>query len=202
MNDNSGRKAFRPTPLDENRVLHVVTPWAFARLMEQEANWLLQRTFPVWSHEGDPLTRAIWTRMCSELLLETGELLALVWKTLNSEGDVRLFSRYMPDGLRVVVGLSGGKDDRQVQVHLVELVFAELRRERSLGEGKQKEPFTFIDVMRQEYDQASDVEREDTTRRGVAAVALTIARSWLPTIRAALDDENTWRLPMPPSRKG
>lgn len=200
MEDNTRRRAFRPTPLEQNTLLHRLTPWSFARLLDHEASWLLRHTFPIWAERGDLLTRAIWTQMCRDLLLETGELIEVVWKTLHPEGEVHYFSRYMPDGLRLVVGLTDGTEGQKVQAFLGELVFAELRRERVMGEGERASPFTFMDVMREEYEQTPEDEREDTTSKGVAEAATTIASSWMPALRDALRDKQTWRLPMPPSR--
>lgn len=197
MEDNTRRRAFRPAPLEQSTLLQRLDPWRFARLLDSEAQWLLQKAFPVWSEYGDPLTRIIWLRMCHGLLVETGTVLEDCWKTLNPEGEITLFCRYMPDGLRAVVGLTGGKDGRQVQVHLAELVYAELRRQRTRHEAKGDRTFTFMDMMREEYEQTPDVERQDTTVRGLTEAAATIASSWKPTLREQLGSEATWRLPMP-----
>ncbi|WP_147364048.1 hypothetical protein [Deinococcus cavernae] len=197
MQDNTRRRGFRPAALERNSLFQRLEPWSFARLLEQEAEWLLQKAFPVWAEYGDPLTRLIWLRMCHSLLIETGATLEDSWKLMNPEGEAHLFCRYMPDGLRAVVGLTGGRGGRQVQVHLAELVYFELRRQRSRQDSTGDKPFTFMDVMREEYVHTPDVERQDTTAEGLTQTAAAIASSWKPSLREQLSAEETWRLPMP-----
>lgn len=193
MDDTTRHPAFEPVPLDQNILLRIITSWQAARIIEDEAAWLLRQCFPGWAEQGDPEARIVWTRMCRELLLTTGEMLENLWAALHPTGGSYLMSRNSDEGLRLMVGLVDG--DQNVQVHLGELVMTELRRERSMKLEPEPTPFTFLDVMRREYRGRPGRPTETTRGKGALSLAGTMTGTWLLDLRDALRDPETWRLP-------
>lgn len=193
MNDNTRHPAFQPAPLDQNTVLSLVSPWEAARIIEREASWLLEQCFPGWVQEADPEARNFWTGMCRKLLLDTGERLYELWATVKPTGDNYLMSRNSRIGSRLIVGLLDG--EQNVQVHLGDLVLAELRRERVMDKGIEPRTFTFLNEMREEYQQHIRPPVNVTPEQGVMDAAATMTAAWSRNLRAALLDPETWRLP-------
>ncbi|GAA5535150.1 hypothetical protein [Deinococcus aluminii] len=193
MEDTTRHPAFEPVPLDQNVVLRIISSWQAARIIEDEGTWLLRQCFPGWAEQGDPAARPVWTRMCRELLISTGELLDHLWATVRPAGGSYLMSRHSDDGLRLMVGLVAG--DQNVQVHLGALVLTELRRERTMDVQVEPKTFTFLDIMRREYQKTPDQPTAVPQEKGVLSLVKTMTGSWLRDLRDALIDPETWRLP-------
>lgn len=194
--DNSARHpAFQPVPLDENIIMSLVSPWEAARIIEREADWLLEQCFPGWAQEADPEARRLWTGMCRKLLLDTGEWLYNLWATVKPTGASYLMSRNSSVGARLMVGLIDG--EQNVQVHVRELVLGELRRERVMDVSSGPRSFTFLDELRREYQQQLQAPVQSPPEQGVLDAAASMTAAWSRNLRTALLDAETWRLPEP-----
>ena len=194
MNDNTGRH-YRPRQDQDIDLMHAVTPWTASRLMDTDADWLLQACFPGWAATDDLLAHSIWKTVFHDLLLETGVAVGLVWRSLHRKGGrTRLFCHATPSTRRLVVVLDDGAGGHSVNVFLRELVHQELVRQRQKQDGSQ-DPFCLLDIIREEYENATPKERKETTVSGVQTMSLALTQSWIPNLYDALADKLVVELP-------
>ena len=192
MNDNTVRH-YRPRQDKDINLMHAVTPWTAARLMDTDADWLLSTCFPGWAATDDLLTHSIWKTVFHDLLLETGEAVGLVWRSMHrQDGKTQLFCHATPSIRRLVVVLDDG--DHSVNVFLRELVHQELIRPRPNPNGSQN-PFCLLDMVREEYENATAKERQEATVSEVQTMSLALTQSWIPNLYDALSDKLVVELP-------
>ncbi|UBV42602.1 hypothetical protein LAJ19_13400 [Deinococcus taeanensis] len=182
---SNNRKTFRPIPLEEQTLLHTVTVWQTCRILDDLATHLLDSTFPGWAQQAEPAARMNWTAMCRDLLVDTGELVQAIWTTLEAGGTMRMFTRPLPTHTDLILDFVNATGQQNVQLHLLEVVQAELNRERTLGKGDDAYTFRLLDLLREEYTE-SEADYGAPSRQGVGEIAQMLSLSWAPNLKAAL----------------
>ncbi|MCD0164780.1 hypothetical protein [Deinococcus sp. 12RED42] len=194
METDSRHKAFRPVPLEEQSLLHAASTWQACRFLDGLAARLLDETFPGWSDHAEPATRLNWTAMCRDLLIDTGDNVELIWRTLEAGASTELSVRPLPTHNELVLSLHGADGHPRVQLHLLEVVMQELQRPRVLGKGKAAKPFTLLEVLREEYNE-SESDYGSLSRQGIGEISQILSMAWVPNLRASLQQPGTTRVP-------
>ncbi|MGM9320860.1 hypothetical protein [Deinococcus aquaticus] len=194
MDSNTRKKSFRPVPLEEQSLLYTASTWQTCRVLDSMASRLLDETFPGWADQAESTARLNWTAMCRDLLIDTGENVELIWRTLEPGASTELSVRPLPTHSELVMSLHDRDGHPKVQIHLLDVVIQEMRRVRIFGKQKDAEAFTLLEILREEYRE-SEHDYGSPTRQGIGEMSQILSMAWVPNLRAALQQPGTTRVP-------